>query len=322
MPSRDPSLLKAASPVPVELSDELNSTFGPSHRRSSKLIPILTFVQKYSSYTFTVFTFLHGSTVIVGPLISESVANELLSMTRTIYQGSGLEDVLVWGSLSLHVISGITIRILRNIRYREKYGGSKAHDNKLKRKRRNSQIDKETLTKDYDGEVKVNDDSEVGLMGGVTNFFGFGFRKSYLFRKFGISPLQATGYLSIPLVAYHAIQTRIVPLLIEGDSSYITLDYISYLFNNTTHASGPILNWIVYPSLIGFTTYHTVSGWMKWLNVRSLTKRKIGAAFINLISLCGIYSVYSLTKIDTNLTVANFVQKQFDLYIDRFYFKF
>lgn len=323
MPSKDPSKLKPASPIPLGLTDEYtSSSFGPSQKNSSRLIPILSSIQKYSSYTFTIFSFLHGTSVMIGPVISESIGNEMLSMSRTIYQGSGLENILVWGSLSLHVLSGITLRILRNRRYREKYGGSKALDNKLKRKRRNSQLDKDTISKSYDGEVSVNDDSEVGLMGGITNFFGFGFRKSYLFRKFGLSPLQATGYLSVPLVAYHALQTRIIPLLVEGDSSYISLDYISYIFNDVRHTSGPILNWIVYPSLIGFTTYHIISGWMKWLNVKSLTKRKIGAGLVNLISLIGIYSIYSLSKVDTNITVAKFVQKQFDLYIDRFYLKF
>lgn len=317
MPPRDPSILKAANPIPVEIPDE-GSSFGPSHRKTSKLIPILTSIQKYSSYTFTVFTFLHGTTVLICPAISDSLANEMLSMTRTIYQGSGLEGILVWGSLSLHVLAGISIRAIRNLQYRAKYGGSKVHDNRLKRKRRNSQIENEVISKDYDGQIKVNDDTEVGLVGGVTNFFGLGFRKSYLFRTFGLSPLQATGYLSIPLIAYHALQVRIAPLLVDGDSSYITLEYISYLFNEAKHASVPILNWAIYPSLVVFTTYHIISGWMKWLKIRSLTKRKIGALTVNLISLIGVYSIYAITKIDAKMTVAKFIQKQFDLYIDQF----
>lgn len=319
----DVSNLKQSLPIPVEIEeDKSSSSFGPSYKKTSRIIPILSTIQKYSSYTFTIFTFLHGSTVLLAPAVSGSLGNELLSMTRTIYQGSGLEGILVWGSLSLHVLSGISIRILRNLRYREKYGGSKLYDNRLKRKRRNSQLDKDVFSKDYDGEVRVNDDSEVGLMGGVTNFFGFGFKKSFFFRKFGVSPLQATGYLSIPLIAYHALQTRIIPLLVDGDSSYITLDYISYLLNGTKHVSAPILNWIIYPSLIGITTYHVISGWLKWLQVKSLTKRKVGAAMINLITLIGIYSVYSLSKVDVDMTVAAFVQKQFDIYTDRFYLNF
>lgn len=316
MPTHDPSTLKAASPVPVEITDE-GSSFGPSHRKTSKLIPILTSIQKYSSYTFTIFTFLHGTTVLICPAISHSLGNEMLSMTRTIYQGSGLEGILVWGSLSLHVLAGISIRTIRNLQYRAKYGGSKVHDNRLKKRRRNSQIESDVISKNYDGQVNVNDDTEVGLVGGLTNFFGLGFRKSYLFRKFGLSPLQASGYLSIPLIAYHALQARIAPLLVDGDSSYITLEYISYLFNETRHAYLPILNWAIYPSLIVFTTYHIISGWMKWLKVRSLTKRKIGALTVNIISMIGIYSIYALTKIDTNMTLAKFVQKQFDLYIDQ-----
>ncbi|CCH40482.1 putative membrane protein [Wickerhamomyces ciferrii] len=318
MPDKSIASLSQASPIPIEIQEDDGKSFGP-YRKSSKIIPILKSVQKYSSYTFTIFSFLHGVNVLVVPSISTGIAEEILSMNRSIYQATGLENILVWGSLSVHILSGALMRIIRNWRYRERYGGSRAHDNKLKRKRRDSHLDHEVISQNYEGEVNINDDSEVGLMGGLTNYFGFGFKKSLIFRYFGLSPLQATGYLSIPLVLYHSLQVRIIPNIVEGDSSYINFDFISYLFNNNKHYSGPILNWIIYPALISFTTYHIISGWMKLLNVRSLTKRKIGATIVNIISLLGIYSLYTITKIDCHSSVAQFIQKRFDMYIDYFY---
>lgn len=320
------SELSAVEPTPIEVEDspeEIPSerdSFGVNYKRLSTLASIMYNVQKYSSYTFSIFAGLHGVNVLITPVISTSIADEVLSMSRAVYQAEGLESVLVWGSLSTHVIAGITLRIIRNLQHRIRYGGSKRHDNALKRKRKEQSLDQRAIVKDTSGEVTVNDDKEVGLAGGVTNMVGLGPKKSYVFRKFGLSPLQMSGYLLIPLVSYHALQTRIVPLIIEGDSSYINFEFIAYLLSNTGSIWHPIKNWIVYPLLVVLSTYHSIYGLLKWNNVKNMKIRKTGAMTINILSLVGIWSLYTLSKIDYINSVPAFIVKKFDKYLDYFYY--
>ncbi|KAH3688176.1 hypothetical protein WICPIJ_000818 [Wickerhamomyces pijperi] len=267
----------------------------------TKLTPFLQTAQKYSSITFSVFATIHGIGVTVGPLISTSFTNELISLGREIYQSSSIEWWLVWGSLTVHVVSGVALRNIRQILRKWNYGDTQP---------RKKVVD---LSSSKDS-TKVPDENS-GLIGGVQSYFGLGAKRSFSFKNLGMTPLQFSGYLLVPLVSYHSIQTRILPLFLEGDSSYITIEYITYLLNHSLLAS--VTNWILYPSLTILATYHTIFGLCRWLGVKDRSLRKIAAHSINLISLIGVLAVWNVSKRANLLGMPEFVLRKFEYYVVR-----
>lgn len=164
----------------------------------------------------------------------------------------------------------------------------------------------------------MRDDDAMGLTGGVSGYAGVAPKKSWIFRKFGLSPLQFAGYASILPVLFHVTQMRLIPLFIDGDSSCVTMDYVSHIFGTTQGLWRPLLNWVVYPPMILMTTYHTIYGMLRWLRVKDLKLRKVAVNVISLISLCGVWSIYTVSKMES--TAPGFIQKKFDKYLDVLYF--
>lgn len=265
----------------------------------TKLTPFLQKTQKYSSITFSIFSLIHGVGVIVGPLVSISLSNELISLGREIYQSSNMEWWLVWGSLATHVISGIGLRWIRKVLREWNYGDTQP---------RKKIID---LTSSTDM-TQIKDDT-TGLIGGVPNYFGLGPKRSFSFKKLGLTPLQFSGYLLIPLVGYHTIQTRLLPLWLEGDSAYVTIEYITYLLNHSRVSS--FTNWILYPSLTILTTYHTIFGLARWFDIKDKKLRKLATHSINLISLLGVLAVWKVSKRVNLLGLPEFVLRRFEYYV-------
>lgn len=290
-------------PVPInEITSGDDNSQGPSaplYKHFNSIIPVLQSLQKYSSYTFTAFSVMHGVAVIVGPSFSTDTAKDMMSMGRQLYQDSSLEWILVFGSLTTHVLSGMATRCLRSWMYRWKHGQRKAV-------RRNSQIEPDE---------EITDDA--GLIGGLPTLAGLRPKRSFISRTLGLTPLQFAGYLSIPLVLYHVMQMRIIPLLLEGDSSYVSLDYVQAVLSWNQPIWRPLLNWVIYPTMVLLTTYHTVYGLLWWNNVKELRLRKLAMNVISLISLCGLWSLYMVHKMDSS--IPGFVQSKFQGYLEAFY---
>jgi hypothetical protein len=160
-------------------------------------------------------------------------------------------------------------------------------------------------------------DEEAGLIGGITGYAGLPPKKSFISRTLGLTPLQFAGYLSIPLVCYHVLQLRLMPLIVEGDSSYVNLEYVQHVFSSDQPMWRPLLNWIIYPTMILLTTYHTIYGLLFWNEVKNLKLRKLAMNLISLTSLCGIWSLYMIHKMDSH--VPGFIKTRFDGYLERFY---
>lgn len=306
--------LNIVSPEPISEVDypldEDNPPFGvsiyPHFQKFS--YKILKPLQKYSSYSFSIFSIIHGITISIGPLISIDSANELLSLGRSLYQSPGFEEFLVWGSLFCHVGSGLLIRSI-------KIWGDKIRYGKLKNKklRKQSIVDQNSIVKE--GNINI-DDSEIGLIGGFSNFIGFGFKKNWIFKKFGVTTLILSGWLSLPLILYHVFQVRIIPNMVDGDSSLINFEFISYLFNKDLILK--TLNVTVYSLMSIITTYHMIFGLIKFLKVKNLNFRKFIGLLINLISLCTLIGIYNLNKFDIS-EIPKFIIKKYDIYLSYFY---
>lgn len=311
--------IKQVRPIPVSADTGSSSAPSDDHEKRSisqspwlprlnSCIPLLQSVQKYSSYTFTTFAFIHGLAVVVAPAISTSLADDLIGMGRQLYQDSGLEWILVWGSLGLHVLSGVAVRSIRQAIHRLKHGD----------KRRKALKRRTSLRDSIPSEEEVIVKEEGGLTGGISGYAGMKpARTSFVSRVLGLTPLQMAGYLSIPLVTYHALQVRILPLCLEGDSSYIGLDYLQYILSSSHGIARSCLNWLVYPSMVLLTTYHSVYGLLFWNNVKQLRLRKLAMNFISLVALCGLYSLYAIHKMDSS--VPQFIKLRFSGYLDKFY---
>lgn len=288
--------LREVPPEPIQPDEVAHKAADVPHKKrelSAFLTSVLTRLQKYSAFVFTGFAFLHTTTVMT-PLGSVEAANQLLSMSRTVYHAPGMETALVWAPLTVHVFSGIALRLIRNYKFRQLHDASRRHDSSAVRAR------KDVLVK--------NPDKEAGLIGGFANYFGLGVKKSLSFKKFGLSPLQLSGYVCIPLLGIHILQARILPKLVEGDSSLVSFEYIGFIMNKN-----PILNWVVYPSLLLFLNYHIISGLITYLKVKNFKLRKLSISWINLLTLVGSYNLYLLSKLDFSSMQA-FVLKQFEKY--------
>ncbi len=156
-----------------------------SNSKLSKIILILSKFQKYSSYVFTIFVGLHASAVLVAPLISTDTANEVMMIGRTIYQAPILEETIVYSSCAIHVAAGIGIRVIKNYRTQKLYGKSTKELKKAKKLTKNTV---KVNLNSYENNNKKYHDS-YGL-GGVTDLLGLGPKKSWIYNKFGVTPLN------------------------------------------------------------------------------------------------------------------------------------
>ncbi|KAF2647263.1 hypothetical protein K491DRAFT_614870 [Lophiostoma macrostomum CBS 122681] len=82
-------------------------------------------------------------------------------------------------------------------------------------------------------------------------------------RKIPWPPLSGTsllGYLLVPIAGFHVWSSRILPLYMHGDSSMISLSYISHGFS--LH---PFISFAGFSALIGIGAWHITWGWARWL---------------------------------------------------------
>ncbi|KAG7663364.1 uncharacterized protein J8A68_003112 [[Candida] subhashii] len=288
--------LTKINPIPLDepidmhavTTNESSIVIPPPRNNKPWLIPLLLKIQKYSAYTFVSFLGIHLTSVIIVPIlpIDPDIKQDVFSMAKAVFQSLPLyENFIIYGSSLLHVCSGIGLRLFR----------------KNKRRRSSNDNDKLRIS---------DDDQDIGL-GGISNIFGLGYKKSWISTTFGITPLQFSGYMIIPLVAYHFYKFRYVPWAYEGDSSLVNLDYISYVLN----LKYPWLNTLGLMGLIWTISYHVVNGVMKLQHKFNKQWKKIGLGLINLIGSLGMISVYYFKFNHCEVEETGFLGKVFVKYI-------
>lgn len=113
--------------------------------------------------------------------------------------------------------------------------------------------------------------------------------------------------------------TRILPMYMHGDSSLISLSYISHSF-----ALFPYLGFAGITTLVGVSTWHIVWGWAKWLGFapsqvkdtdsrRHLIKKRRWYS-INGVSaiIAGLWLAGGLTIVGRGGKTAGWVGREFD----------
>jgi hypothetical protein len=195
----------------------------------------LTRIQKYSSYAFSLFASLHLANVSLIPAFTRSVAGSetYLLMTREIYQTSITEPLLISLPVFAHVGSGIALRLLRRKQNLQRYGGDTPHVFA-----RRSGHDVESSASRYTPSPWPP-----------------------------MSYISLSGYAFDVLYLSHFFVNRILPKVVDGDSSNIGLAYVAHGF-----ARHPWLSWPTYIALLAVGSSHMVWGAAKWLGVAPSTR--------------------------------------------------
>ncbi|KAI0196361.1 hypothetical protein F4808DRAFT_464008 [Astrocystis sublimbata] len=227
---------KELPPLPDEAMESSASTIHPLSRSSTASLglsgggrgPIfyLTRIQRYSSYTFTVFAGLHLANTSLIPLLYRSVpySEPFLLMTRELYQTSLTEPLLVALPVLAHVGSGIALRLLRRAQNKRRYHGDDAHHH-------------------HHTSTSPHKNSGARIWPPV-------------------SRIALSGYLTTLLLTSHVAMNRILPYIVDGDSSNIGLAYVAHGF-----ARHPVSAYIAYTLLLSVSAGHMVWGLARWLDL-------------------------------------------------------
>ncbi|KAK3904002.1 hypothetical protein C8A05DRAFT_14076 [Staphylotrichum tortipilum] len=191
----------------------------------------LTRIQRYTSYTFTLFSTLHLATTSLIPLAARSVASSesYLLLAREIYQTPLSEPLLVALPVIAHVASGVGLRLLRRSHNLARYYDHD-HDH------------------DHTGEGQLTPSARgrTGLFGGWP----------------AVSNISVSGYIFGVALAAHVFVNRALPLAVEGDSANIGLAYVAHGF--VRHGA---VAWGAYVVLLGAGCGHMAWGWAKWVGL-------------------------------------------------------
>ena len=134
-----------------------------------------------------------------------------------------------------------------------------------------------------------------------------------------LSGTSALGYALVPFAGFHIWTTRILPLYAHGDSSLISLNYISHGF-----ALQPFVSFTGFTAMVSVGVWHFVWGAAKWLGWapsqvkmteedRELVRKKRWYA-INGISaaIAGLWLAGSLGVVGRDGKMAGWVGKEYD----------
>ena len=197
------------------------------------LLSTVSLVQRYSSYTVTIFTVVHLATTSIVPLAMRSVSasESSLILAREIYQSRLSEPLLVGIPLAAHIASGVALRLLRRSQNLKRYGGATPGVQALHRAR------------------TAGSNSSKGWSPWPP-----------------LSWISKAGYGLAALVGAHAFLNRGLPLIVAGDSADIGLAYVAHGFARPGLAT-KALAWVAYMGLVGLGSGHMVWGWAKWLGL-------------------------------------------------------
>lgn len=294
----DVSQLSQITPQPIELAEQTYPELSPKTSHGAKnpdlwlkrIIHVLTPVQKYSSMGFASFLGIHVTSVAVVPGLGIPLpeSQQVFEMARALYQWIPVERFII-GSLIVHVASGIGLRITR----------------KLLGTRRRRRADF--------GRIKESDRDDIGL-GGITSLLGLGYRRSWISTKLpDMSPLAFSGYVSLPLVAYHYYKFRYRPMVVDGDSALVNLHYVSYVINGSNWGRfGKYAQTLLLTAMVWVVMYHWVSGVMRYQRWFSLKNRRWGYVVLNSIT---VLAAVSITRLRALKLEADFVGKHFLTYV-------
>lgn len=287
--------LRQVDPAPLDhIYPEDEPQVSPEPPRKTwihKASALLLNIQKYLAYGFLGFYGLHtASTVLIpGIGIGPSTCQDVFEMSRNVYMAPLVEPTMVYATGLIHIGAGLALRILR------------LWANKRPKRKETSII------------IKEEDRDDIGL-GGIGTIFGLGFKKLWISTTFpSFTPLTFSGYIFTAAVAYHVAKMKWGPVSVDGDSSLVTLSYVTHYFHQLPWGQlGTLLNYSMLALLLWVSFYHTVSGLFKYRRQFSLRAKKIAYGVI--ACLTGL-SFISMTRLRHWELEVGFLGKQFAKYL-------
>ncbi|KAI5924554.1 hypothetical protein F4810DRAFT_664175 [Camillea tinctor] len=225
---------KELPPLPNEKpTSSSTASLGLSGSRRGPIY-YLTRIQRYSAYTFGFFTGLHLTNTAIIPLIYRSLpySEPFLLLTRELYQTTFTEPLLVGLPILAHITSGIALRLIRR---------------------------RQNITRYYGGATP----GMWALHHSSTSSSSSSSRSNSHTRVWpAFTNVALSGYVFAPLLASHVFVNRVLPLIVEGDSSNVGLQYVAHGFATTLDQ----LPWAAYSLLIAVGVGHMVWGAAKFMD--------------------------------------------------------
>lgn len=298
MPLLDSNLTRISPEPTVDSDVPGSSALRQSLYKRDWIGPLLSRAQKYSAYGFSVFLGIHACLVIIAPALpldSGSFASQTFSLARAVYLDiPGFEPIMIYGSLAIHLASGILGRFWRAYR-----GYSKPRTPRA--------------------DVVIRDGSrlDVGL-GGVLSVFGLGYRTASITRWVpGLLPLAFSGYVLIPLIAAHMRKFKFLPMMIDGDLSNVALEYVAYSVNQCSELK-VAANYVLLYALVLVTSYHVVSGWLRYGRKFSLQWKRTAYAMIATAGVLAWSSLRNISKYFGEEAASGFLATTYSRYTAAF----
>ncbi len=200
-------------------------------------------LQAYSAMAFGTFGIIHLVPPILASVGGVDLANKALIWGRVYYQTYGVEQVLVYGSLGVHLGTSLCRFAVRMV-WKAKaliVGEDRSLSKQIK-----TTTTTTTTAISTESTVTSVTSSTGKTNGGVHGGSGGGSAPGLL------SFHRVTGWLLAPFVLAHMDQMRMVPLRILGDSSMLDYSYITFLYRMRRP--------VPYALLVGLMAYHMFSG--------------------------------------------------------------
>lgn len=256
----------------------------PSRTRNiERAIVLLGKVQRGSVVPFSVFLAVHLSSVVVAPALGGvQIGNDMVMLGRELYQTPAVEW-LMFGSVAVHVLSGMALTVLRRCLCYVKYGTWTRPGHSRDHRRRSSH-GSSPHSKSGDAVKDINE----GL-GGFASLLGLGSRQSLVSRWFGLSPLSFSGYLLLVLAAGHVYYERVEP----AGRFDVDLGFV----HDAMAQKGPgvAVSLLV---LVLAGSYHVFAGWNRILGLYARRHRLRSYFFIASLSFLASISLWKISAMD------------------------
>ncbi|KAF9545213.1 hypothetical protein EC957_011192 [Mortierella hygrophila] len=208
-------------------------------------------VQAFSAMAFSTFAVIH----LVPPMLASvggiELANKALLWGRVYYQTNGLEQVLVSGSLLVHLGAGLCKAVIRMVwKVKSYYSGSSSSTSP-----RAAIEERDTPTVNKESSTMTNASGSTTTTTKITTITKTtgGGSGSGSASAPGLFPYhRLAGWILTPMVIAHMNDMRLAPLEVLGDSSMVDYSFVTYL--HRVGRSGP------YILLVGLLAYHMFGG--------------------------------------------------------------
>ncbi|CAO3566421.1 unnamed protein product [Mortierella alpina] len=233
-------------------------------------------LQAYSAITFGSFALIHMVPPVLASVGGLDLADKALMWGRVYYQTYGVEQVLVFGSLAVHMGAGLCKAAVRLVWRINAYYASTAPTTASEATEDSASVSETTTA------ASTHPGGSAG--GSAPGLFPYH---------------RLIGWLLTPIVLGHMDTMRMVPLKVLGDSSMVDYSFVSYL-----HRIGRPSPYLL---LVGFMAYHMVGGGPVAFNMalpkgserrikarELIQSRKVRGAVAGVVTMVAMVGVYRI----------------------------